>query len=140
MAYNLNSQGRYGEADPLYRKAIRVSMGAALCVPSARLAAWPEALAELRGAGYWVVALDPGAGSEPLHAATRLPQRVAFTLGSEAVGLSPAALAASDQRLRIAMRPGFDSVNVATASGIALHHWFRGDPASAEAARELRAR
>ena len=116
--------------DPFYRKAIRVSMGAVLCVASARLAAWPEALGELRAAGYCVVALHPGDGSEPLAAATRLPQRVALMFGTEGVGLSAAALAAADRRLRIGMRPGLDSVNVATASGIALHHWFRGDVAA----------
>ena len=117
--------------DPFYRKAIRVSMGAALCVPSARLAAWPEALGMLRAAGYCVVALHPGERSQPLDAATRLPRRVALMLGSEAVGLSPAALAGADRWLRIGMQPDFDSVNVATASGIVLHHWFLGRTAAA---------
>jgi tRNA G18 (ribose-2'-O)-methylase SpoU len=117
--------------DPFYRKAIRVSMGAALCVPSARLSAWPEALAVLRAAGYCVVALHPGDGCQPFDAATRLPRRVALMLGSEAVGLSSDALAAADRRLRIGMRAGFDSVNVATASGIALHQWFLGHRAAA---------
>jgi len=118
--------------DPLYRKAIRVSMGAALCVPTARLPAWPEALRSLSAAGYCVVALHPGAGAEPLDSGTRLPGRVALLLGSEGVGLSAAALAAADRRVRIEMRPGFDSLNVATASGIALHHWFRGASADRE--------
>ena len=122
--------------DPFYRKAIRVSMGGSLCVPSARLASWPGALGELRAAGYCLVALHPGDRSEPLDAATRLPRRVALLLGSEGAGLSEAALAAADRRLRIAMQPGFDSVNVATASGIALHHWFRGDVPGREAAGE----
>jgi tRNA G18 (ribose-2'-O)-methylase SpoU len=112
--------------DPFYRKAIRVSMGAALCVPSARLADWPGELAELSAAGYRVVALHPGDDSQPLGPATRLPRRVALMLGSEGVGLSAAALLTADERLRIGMQPGFDSLNVATASGIALHHWFLG--------------
>jgi len=116
--------------DPLYRKAIRVSMGASLCVPSARFDDWPGGLDRLRAAGYRVIALDPkpsapemeigsaGAGLGDTH------RRVALLLGGEAHGLSEGALARSDERLRIGMAPGFDSLNVATASGVALHHFF----------------
>ncbi len=112
--------------DPLYRKAIRVSMGAALCVPSARLADWPADLEVLRGASYRLVALHPHgdvalAGERPLDTGGG---RVALLLGTEGAGLSPAALARADARVRIPMREGFDSLNVATAAGIALHHLF----------------
>lgn len=118
--------------DPLYRKAVRVSMGAALCVPHARFGDWPAGLADLREAGYGLVALHPGEGSEPLAAETRLPSRTALLFGTEGVGLTSPVLASADLRLRIAMRPDSDSVNVATASGIALHHWFRGASSSGE--------
>lgn len=112
--------------DPLYRKAIRVSMGAALCVPSARLADWPEHLEVLRGAGYRLIALHPHGdvalvGERPLDTGGG---RVALLLGTEGAGLSAAALARADASVRIPMREGFDSLNVATAAGIALHHLF----------------
>lgn len=111
--------------DPLYRKAIRVSMGAALCVPTARFEAWPDGLSEVRDAGYRVIALDPAPGGVELAAADPgTGERVALLLGTEGKGLSAGALALADQRVRIPMVAGFDSLNVATASGVALHHFF----------------
>ena len=113
--------------DPLYRKAIRVSMGAALCVPAGRFDPWPEGLAELRAAGYRLLALHPDGEVELSAGAARCagsPQRVALLLGTEGRGLSEEVLARADVRLRIPMREGFDSLNVATAAGIALHHLF----------------
>jgi tRNA G18 (ribose-2'-O)-methylase SpoU len=114
--------------DPLYRKAIRVSMGAALCLPSARLGAWPEGLECVRNAGYRLVGLDPSPGAVPLRSDTcrGLGPRVALLLGCEGVGLSDAARAACEVRLQIEMVPGFDSLNVATAAAIALQHLFDG--------------
>lgn len=104
--------------DPLYRKALRVSVGAALTVPFARVT-----VAELPGllaAGDFApLALTP-AGEQRLDS-LRPSGRVALMLGSEGPGLPPALLAAS-QRVRIDMQPGFDSLNVATAGAIALHH------------------
>jgi len=113
--------------DPLYRKAIRVSMGAALRVPFVDAAErWPEALGELREAGFLVLALTPGPDAVDLEvAAAAAPPRVALLAGSEGEGLSAPALAACDQAVRIAMAPGTDSLNVATAVGIALHRLFR---------------
>jgi tRNA G18 (ribose-2'-O)-methylase SpoU len=113
--------------DPLYRKAIRVSMGAALRVPFVDAGErWPEALGELREAGFLVLALTPGTGAVDLEvAATGAPPRVALLAGSEGEGLTAAALAASDLPVRIPMAPGADSLNVATAVGIALHRLFR---------------
>lgn len=115
--------------DPFYRKAIRVSMGAALVVPSARFESWPRGLDALRAAGYHVVALDPGEealeiGSPPWQEAVRARPRIALVLGTEGNGLSAEALDRCDERHRIAMVPGFDSLNVATACAIALHHLF----------------
>lgn len=115
-------------SDPLYRKAIRVSMGASLCLPFARFDAWPAGLAQLRAAGYCVVALHPRGDSlelAALAASPQRPERVALVLGTEGAGLSREALALADLRVRIGMAPGFDSLNVATASGIALYHLAR---------------
>jgi len=107
--------------DPLYRKAIRTSMGGSLCVPFARAERWPDDLDRLRARGYAIVALDP-AGDEALDAvAGSLPRRVAFVVGTEGEGLSPEIRSTADHRVRIEMAPGADSVNVATAAAIALH-------------------
>jgi tRNA G18 (ribose-2'-O)-methylase SpoU len=115
--------------DPLYRKAIRVSMGAALCVPTARFDSWPAGLEELRAAGYRIVALHPSQDAEEIgtpawSAQVQSLSRMALVLGTEGKGLSAEALSRCDERHRIAMVPGFDSLNVATACGIALHHLF----------------
>lgn len=108
--------------DPLYRKAVRVSMGAVLRLPYARAGAWPEGLEALRARGYAVVALDPDAASEPLaRYAQRAPARLALVVGSEGDGLSRSLLEVSDARIGIPMQAGADSLNVATAAAIALH-------------------
>jgi len=108
-----------GCCDPLYRKAIRVSVGATLLVPTARLAADEDPLALLDHAGFEAIALSPG-GAETLAALTP-PRRAALLFGSEGPGL-PAALLARARTVRIPMAGGFDSLNVATTSGIVLHH------------------
>jgi tRNA G18 (ribose-2'-O)-methylase SpoU len=105
--------------DPLYRKAIRVSVGAALSLPFARLAPDEDAIALLRGHGYTPLALSP-AGRTPLKALTR-PSRPAVLLGAEGPGLPPHILARADT-ISIPMTGAFDSLNVATTSGIVLHH------------------
>ena len=104
--------------DPLYRKALRVSVGAALTVPFARVAA-SNLPALLAAHGFAALALTP-AGEARLDS-LRPSGRVALLLGSEGPGLPPSLLAAS-QRVRIDMQPDFDSLNVATAGAIALHH------------------
>jgi len=114
--------------DPLYRKAVRVSMGGTLQLPFARVASCASALEALRAAGFVVVALTPAAGAERVEEVARQlagAERVALALGTEAEGLSAAALAAADVRACIAMAPGVDSINVATASGIALHRFAK---------------
>ncbi len=118
-----------GCGDPLYRKAIRVSMGAVLYVPFAIDSQWPSSLAALRDAGFTVIGLTPSPGAVDLddflrHAGTT-PARAALLFGSEGDGLSPAALAGADHLVRIAMTPGTDSLNLATATGIALHRLRR---------------
>ncbi|GAA4038147.1 RNA methyltransferase [Sphingomonas rosea] len=105
--------------DPLYRKAIRVSVGATLLVPFARLDRGEDALALFERHEVASVALSP-AGDTLLHG-WRPAARNALLLGAEGPGLSPALLART-RSLRIAMANGFDSLNVATTSGIVLHH------------------
>jgi tRNA G18 (ribose-2'-O)-methylase SpoU len=108
--------------DALYRKAIRTSMGASLIVPFARTADLGSLLDGLKAAGFDVLALDPAeGGSDIADIATRKIGPVALLLGTEGEGLSEAALARADHRVRIAMEPGVDSVNVSVAAGIALH-------------------
>lgn len=107
--------------DPLYRRAIRVSMGHVLRVPWARLEPWPEALADLRAVGYRVVALTPDPSAMALRDLAR-EGSVAVVVGAEGPGLSAEALARADHRVRIPMAPGVDSLNVATAAAIAFHH------------------
>ena len=113
-------------ADPLYRKAIRVSMGATLSLPFAQVPDWAVTLAALRHAGYRLVALCPGADAEDIvEVAGRAPRRprLALLLGAEGEGLSEATRAAADVEVRIPMAAGVDSLNVAAACGIALHRF-----------------
>lgn len=109
-------------ADPLYRKAIRTSMGASLRVPFATLDDWPGDLSRLRAAGFTLLALTPADGARPIRdAAPGAPGRAALLVGHEGEGLSPEALSAADACVRIPMAAGIDSVNVATAAAIALY-------------------
>jgi tRNA G18 (ribose-2'-O)-methylase SpoU len=107
--------------DPLYRKAIRVSVGAALVVPFARRGTAEDILASLERAGFSAFALSPS-GSCALGD-IKPPGRAALVLGAEGPGLPPELLSRITT-LRIPMAPDFDSLNVATSSGIALHHFF----------------
>ena len=109
--------------DPLYRRSIRVSMGAALRVPFARAPDGPTALAALASAGFTNVALHTGSDATPLARSGAAPRRLALWLGSEGSGLSDAVLAGAERRVSIPMAPGADSLNVATTCGIALHHY-----------------
>jgi len=116
-----------GTADPLYRKAIRVSSGATVAMPFARFADWPRDLKLLREAGYTVLALTPRAEAVSLGELGEgrpLPARLALLLGTEGRGLSDEALAAADLQVRIPMAPEMDSLNVAAAGAVALH-WLR---------------
>jgi tRNA G18 (ribose-2'-O)-methylase SpoU len=105
--------------DPLYRKAIRVSVGAALLVPFAKLARDDDPIALLGRHGFSAIALTPSGAT--LLADVAPDARNAVLLGTEGEGL-PADLIARAKTVRIAMAPGFDSLNVATTSGIVLHH------------------
>jgi tRNA G18 (ribose-2'-O)-methylase SpoU len=108
--------------DPFYRKAIRVSVGAALRTPMVT-GLDPLAMVEqLKAAGFRMLALTPG-GSKPLDAMPR-GGKVAILLGPEGPGLSSAVLDRC-QPVGIPMSGGFDSLNVSVACGIALHHFTR---------------
>ena len=116
-----------GTADPLYRKAIRVSSGATVAMPFARLEDWPRDLGLLRAAGYTILALTPreeAVSLGELGDRRPLPGRLALLLGTEGRGLSDASLAAADLQVRIPMAPEMDSLNVAAAGAVALH-WLR---------------
>jgi tRNA G18 (ribose-2'-O)-methylase SpoU len=113
-----------GCCDPLYRKAIRVSIGTSLRVPFGVIDRWPQGLTLLKRAGFSVLALTPdGSAPDLVEWAARAPwpERIALLLGHEGDGLSEAAMAAADVRVRLTMQPGIDSLNVATAAGIAMY-------------------
>jgi tRNA G18 (ribose-2'-O)-methylase SpoU len=104
--------------DPLYRKALRVSVGAVLAVPYARQGSAEEVLGALAGAGFEIWALSPSGTVE--IGAIAPGRRVALVMGTEGEGL-PAAILDRFRSARIAQAPGLDSLNVGTASGIALY-------------------
>jgi tRNA G18 (ribose-2'-O)-methylase SpoU len=108
-------------ADPFYRKAIRVSMGNVFAMPIVRAVRWPDDLLALReryGLALVGAVLDPAA--TPLRRFVR-PERIALLLGSEGPGLTAVARAACDALVTIPMANA-DSLNVATAGAVLLHH------------------
>ena len=110
-------------ADPLYRRSVRVSMGEILRLPVVRAARWPDGLDELQATGFTVLALTPSSDAVALdEIAVGSGDRVAVLLGAEGPGLTAAALAGSDRRVRIPITPGVDSLNVGHAAAVALHH------------------
>lgn len=112
-----------GCADPLYRRAVRVSMGHALLVPFARAERWPADLYRLRDKGFRLLAMTPGARARPLSEAMAplRHEKVAVLVGAEGPGLTEPAQRAADARVRIPMSRGTDSLNVATAAALAFY-------------------
>ncbi len=113
-------------ADPLYRRSVRVSMGAVLAVPYARLDDWQEGLNGLRAAGFRLLALTPAPGAVPIgEAAAQIRaargSRAALLLGAEGDGLSARWRDQADVSVRIPMSRGVDSLNVASAAAIACY-------------------
>ncbi len=107
-------------ADPLYRRAIRVSMGTVFQVPWTRIDPWPNGVATLGALGFTVAALALSPDSVSLdELAANPPERLALVLGTEGDGLSPRTLAAVDHVVRIPMGGGVDSLNVAAAGAVA---------------------
>ncbi|MEV7023574.1 RNA methyltransferase [Kitasatospora sp. NPDC093558] len=109
-------------ADPLYRRAVKVSMGAVFAVPYARLDPWPAALTTVRDAGFTLLALTPAetAVDLPSLAPQHLP-KTALMLGAEGDGLTPQAIRAADHPVRIPMAHGIDSLNVGAAAAVAFY-------------------
>ena len=115
-------------ADPLYRRAVRVSMGHVLRTPFAHLpgttTTWQRSLEGLRDEGFRIVAMTPGEGSVPLWEAMA-HEKVAILVGAEGPGLTEHAMRAADVRARIPMAEGTDSLNVATAAAIGFYERLR---------------
>lgn len=108
-------------ADPLYRRAIRVSMGAVFQVPWVRLESWPDTVGVLRRSGFLVAALALQSDSVELQELSRrAPEKLALILGTEGDGLAPATIDSADLSVRIPMAPGVDSLNVAAAAAVAF--------------------
>jgi tRNA G18 (ribose-2'-O)-methylase SpoU len=109
--------------DPLYRKAIRTSMGAALTMPYAEAEPWPEVLRQLGRDGWVVIGMTPSPTALPIRplALTISDRPVVVVVGNEGEGLSDAGLEACTHRARIPMTKNVDSLNVATAAAIALY-------------------
>jgi tRNA G18 (ribose-2'-O)-methylase SpoU len=116
-----------GCADPLYRRAVRVSMGHALLVPYAWTQAWPEDLELLRNNGFRLLAMtpDPSARTLPAAMADVAGGKAAILVGAEGPGLTEQAMRASDMLVRIPMSRGTDSLNVATAAALAFYERAR---------------
>ena len=111
--------------DPLYRRTVRVSMGQVFSVPYAYLENWPGGVDEVRAAGFRVLALTPDAGATDLAALRVDPdEKVALLFGAEGPGLTEQVMARSDERVRIAMAAGVDSLNVGAAAAVAC--WVLG--------------
>ncbi|GAA3506693.1 RNA methyltransferase [Streptomyces prasinosporus] len=116
-------------ADPLYRRSVKVSMGAVFSVPYVRLDSWPGGLDPVREAGFALLALTPDEKARSLdEAAPHRMDRVAVMLGAEGDGLSARALAAADERVRIPMSHGVDSLNVGAAAAVAFYAVTAGRP------------
>jgi tRNA G18 (ribose-2'-O)-methylase SpoU len=109
-------------ADPLYRRAVRVSMGAVFVLPYARLDDWAHGPERIRAAGFTVLALTPDPTAVPLPQLRLVAEeRFALLVGGEASGLSSRWLAQADRRVRIPMSAGIDSLNVAAAAAVACY-------------------
>jgi tRNA G18 (ribose-2'-O)-methylase SpoU len=117
-------------ADPLYRRSIKVAMGAVFSVPWTRLDEWYDALTELASSGFTTIALSPSRDAEELaDVLERLPdQRVCLILGSEGAGISLRWLSSAKVRAGIAMAADVDSLNVAAAAAIAFFLVTRRKP------------
>ncbi|HET7356330.1 MAG TPA: RNA methyltransferase [Nocardioidaceae bacterium] len=108
-------------ADPLYRRAVKVAMGAVFTLPFARLEDWYDAMPMLAREGFTTVAMTLAPDAVPLEQALDGLDRVALLLGGEGHGLSPRWQATAARRALIPMRPGVDSLNVAAAAAVACY-------------------
>ncbi|AYY12983.1 RNA methyltransferase [Actinobacteria bacterium YIM 96077] len=107
-------------ADPLYRRSIKVSMGSVFTVPYTRIEHWYDGPGTVRAAGFEVFALTPAADAVDL-AEVEAPRRMALLVGTEGEGLSQRWIREADQRVRIPMWSGVESLNVAAATAVACY-------------------
>ena len=108
-------------ADPLYRRAVRVSMGTVFQVPWGRIDPWPDGIAQLHQAGFTVVALTLTPDAVPLEQfASSAPARLALIFGTEGAGLAPETVRQCDVAVTIPMAGEVDSLNVAAAAAVVL--------------------
>lgn len=109
-------------ADPLYRRAIRVSMGTVFQVPWTRIDPWPSGVDQLKAAGYVVAGMTLGDGAIALdELVAEDHQRLALVFGTEGHGLGPQTEKVLDRRVTIPMAGGVDSLNVAASSAVAFY-------------------
>ena len=108
-------------ADPLYRRSVKVAMGAVFSVPWARVEQWHDAVADLSAAGFATVAMTPADDAVDVEEAVAGRERVALLVGTEGQGLSERWLTSADVRAVIPMAPGVDSLNVAAATAVACY-------------------
>jgi tRNA G18 (ribose-2'-O)-methylase SpoU len=122
-------------ADPLYRRSVKVSMGAVFAIGYARMTGWYDGLADLKAAGFRVLALTPDESATPINAALDgAEDPVALVFGTEGDGLTARWRREADEAVRIPMNPGaraagVDSLNVVAAAAIACHLLTSGFPA-----------
>jgi tRNA G18 (ribose-2'-O)-methylase SpoU len=117
-------------ADPLYRRAVRVSMGTVFQVPWTRIDPWPAGVEVLRDHGFTVAAFALGDGAISLDdLAADQPDRLAMIFGTEGDGLSRLAIRGADLIVKIPMAGGVDSLNMAAASAVAI--WALRPPSRA---------
>ena len=108
-------------ADPLYRRSVKVAMGAVFTVPWTRLDSWYDALPAVSAAGFTTVALTLADDATDIEQAVAGLGRVALVLGTEGHGLSPRWEQTADRRAVIPMAEGIDSLNVAAATAVACY-------------------
>jgi tRNA G18 (ribose-2'-O)-methylase SpoU len=109
-------------ADPLYRRAVRVSMGTIFQVPWTRLGSWPGGMVELQEAGFVVAGMTLGEGAISMdELVAEGHERLALVFGTEGHGLTSAADRLLDRRVTIPMAGGVDSLNVAASSAVAFY-------------------
>ena len=119
-------------ADPLYRRSVRVSMGAVFTIPYARSEDWPSDVDGLRRDGFTLLALTPSPEAVALDDVKHADDdRLAVLFGSEGPGLSGVAMDRADLRVRIPMAADVDSLNVAAAAAVSF--WVLGRPRRAGA-------
>jgi tRNA G18 (ribose-2'-O)-methylase SpoU len=112
-------------ADPLYRRSVKVAMGAVFALPWTRLPDWYDAMPLLESHGFTTVALTLAGGAVPVDEAVAGLDKVALVLGSEGHGLSERWERSAARTAVIPMRPGIDSLNVAAASAVACYETAR---------------